>query len=517
MSFTLLSFPSKILAAPLSSTGTRLILPDIKHWDGNDLTSSEVGTVIYATLMNFNKTKMEIIELDASTLSVATTTGVLINKRALGFTGGTTASVETAYNWSANESYVQLGSNPPQYMEGLVDLDESQTITGIKTFANTAIPRLDSAGTYGAGTEEYLATKRYADALAIAGAPNATTTQKGIVEQATVAEIAAGEEDGGTGAKLVATPKDLAAQIQSGSYLFGHSTSPADTYTVNLQPALTSLTDGSQFLIKFDNGNTGACTLNINGLGAMSIKKNSGGSAVNLELGDIANGQTHLLRVASSSVLVLMSLPGNFPSTAILNEMSTFFGATDITGAEAEELTNGSKTILHAHKTVKASAYNYAVVADGSAKTAFTHTITGGILGAKDIVHMRVVTIATLGHPGGSAPTATLTAYIGSVTGHINALSIGASSNPRTTTTTISDLYFVNSGAVNTQTNNALTNFKRDISGSVTYGVSLVNAADDSVNTANDMTALVQVTANKGGGTATVTVESVTLEIIHSV
>jgi len=113
MSITPLSLPVKILAAPLSSTGTRLILPDIKKWDGNDLTSAEVGTVIYATLMDFNKTKMEIVELDASTLSVATTTGILINKRRLSYTGGTTADAVTFSNsedyHSANETYVQLG------------------------------------------------------------------------------------------------------------------------------------------------------------------------------------------------------------------------------------------------------------------------------------------------------------------------------------------------------------------------------------------------------------------------
>lgn len=58
-------------------------------------------------------------------------------------------------------------------------------------------------GTASITDDAHLCTKKYADDLAIAGAPNASTTVKGIVEIATGAELAAGTGTGGTGAILV--------------------------------------------------------------------------------------------------------------------------------------------------------------------------------------------------------------------------------------------------------------------------------------------------------------------------
>ena len=49
----------------------------------------------------------------------------------------------------------------------------------------------------------YQITKAYADALAIAGVPNGSTTVKGIFELATDAETVAGTETGATGAPLI--------------------------------------------------------------------------------------------------------------------------------------------------------------------------------------------------------------------------------------------------------------------------------------------------------------------------
>lgn len=181
-----LTFPVKILAAPLSTTGTRLILPDIKHWDGNDLTAAEVGTVIYATLQDFNKTKMELIEVDPSTLTVATTTGILINKRGCGFMGGTVAAAETQYAWSANETYVLLGSNPPQMLANLVDLDEAQTITATKTFTTAYRPKLSADGD--ATANEQLVTKGELARTALG-----TTTNESVIVAGTAGEtVAAG-------------------------------------------------------------------------------------------------------------------------------------------------------------------------------------------------------------------------------------------------------------------------------------------------------------------------------------
>ena len=53
------------------------------------------------------------------------------------------------------------------------------------------------------------------DAIVAAGAPNADTTTKGLVEMATDAEVTAGTNFGGTGASLVATPGQIIVEVNS--------------------------------------------------------------------------------------------------------------------------------------------------------------------------------------------------------------------------------------------------------------------------------------------------------------
>ncbi len=61
-----------------------------------------------------------------------------------------------------------------------------------------------------------LATKEYVDGVAVAGASNASTTVKGIIEIATAAEMAAGTGTGGTGAVLV-PPNSSLVKTSSGA------------------------------------------------------------------------------------------------------------------------------------------------------------------------------------------------------------------------------------------------------------------------------------------------------------
>lgn len=70
------------------------------------------------------------------------------------------------------------------------------------------------------------------------------------------------------------------------------SLSGTDTYTVTISWA-TSYQTGLNFLATFVNANTGSATLNINGLGAKTFKKFSGGSKANLASGDISAGQIY--------------------------------------------------------------------------------------------------------------------------------------------------------------------------------------------------------------------------------
>lgn len=211
---------------------------------------------------------------------------------------------------------------------------------------------IDDISTLLADAEDLLA-----DATAlVAGLANASTTAKGQVEIATEAEVLAGTATGGTGASLVVTPDVLqkVLQGQASTFFTEDGTGSDDTYTATVTPTPTAYVTGQAFRGKFTIANTTACTLNLSSLGAKSIKKYVSGSSTKAELetGDIVANETCFI-VYDGTDFVLLNPSATMPTTALLSEMATFFGATDISGAEAETLTSGISTpiaTLHAHK-----------------------------------------------------------------------------------------------------------------------------------------------------------------------
>jgi hypothetical protein len=82
---------------------------------------------------------------------------------------------------------------------------------------------------------------------------------------------------------------DKAAQNNPSTYAVATGT---DTYVLALTPALTAYAAGQSFIVGFPNANTGASTINIDGLGAKSIVKQG---ATALVSGDILAGQIFIL------------------------------------------------------------------------------------------------------------------------------------------------------------------------------------------------------------------------------
>lgn len=78
----------------------------------------------------------------------------------------------------------------------------------------------------------------------------------------------------------------------SGTSLNGFTASGTNTYTATPSPALASYVTNTSVIIKFTNANTGAATINLNGLGAKSIVK---GVSTALIAGDIQAGSEFLL------------------------------------------------------------------------------------------------------------------------------------------------------------------------------------------------------------------------------
>lgn len=83
--------------------------------------------------------------------------------------------------------------------------------------------------------------------------------------------------------------------------------SGTDTYTLTADPTAASYYDGQRFIVKFTNSNTGSATININSLGAKTLKKNV---SSDLSAGDIQAGQIHIIQYDGTNFQVLSIVGG---------------------------------------------------------------------------------------------------------------------------------------------------------------------------------------------------------------
>lgn len=97
-----------------------------------------------------------------------------------------------------------------------------------------------------------------------------------------------------TGVGNAAERDDFAAagQVQDNSLAYA-TTSGNDTIVATLTPAITAYAAGQLFALKLGGTNTGAATLNINTVGAKSVKKGIDGSLA-MEAGDLPSGRMAL-------------------------------------------------------------------------------------------------------------------------------------------------------------------------------------------------------------------------------
>lgn len=79
------------------------------------------------------------------------------------------------------------------------------------------------------------------------------------------------------------------------------ATGSANTYAVTLDPAPTSYVDGMAITVKINVQNTGASTINVNGLGAKSIKKSNGNDVAS---GNLKAGVPYTLRYNGTNFIL---------------------------------------------------------------------------------------------------------------------------------------------------------------------------------------------------------------------
>lgn len=168
--------PKASLAFGIGDSDTTMYGINITDINGVYLTMANFGDIGYMTI-NPTSPYAEIVSFtgltymgDGTTKFTGCTRGLL--PKSPYTTGG------TAWAHQANDSLIF--SINPQTLDAFVQKGQDASITGTFTFLNSKMPRVNATVTYGAGSDLWFATKEYVDGVAIAGAPNASTSTKGI-------------------------------------------------------------------------------------------------------------------------------------------------------------------------------------------------------------------------------------------------------------------------------------------------------------------------------------------------
>lgn len=222
---------------------------------------------------------------------------------------------------------------------------------------NASVP-LGYDGTATISTANQFATKAYVDWVAIAGAPDSSTTVKGIgkvsvAPASATSPIFVGDNDWRVPTQaendaLVGNNTDIAVWswntfvtqtgLQKNVETYAASSTGNDTYVVTLSPVPTSYVNGMRIRFKPDTANTWAATLNVNSLGAISIVT---GLSTALATGDILANQVCEVVYNSTWPVFQLSNPASMRVTAPV--LSYNNGTTTKNAADAST----TQTIAH--------------------------------------------------------------------------------------------------------------------------------------------------------------------------
>lgn len=205
---------------------------------------------------------------------------------------------------------VKISSHP--YLVSVIRM-----LNGTDQLDPAGIPSYSSAPAFTPGSNQ-IPTVKYIDDIALSGSPDASETTKGIVEAATSAEVAAGDDSGSTTAPTFVRPSKLAEVIQKGSYLYfvEDGSGSDDAYVGVMTPAVTSYTAGMIVVGKITVANGGACTLDLGG-GAVAVKKWAAGSLADLETNDVAANYTGIFEYDGTYFVLLATSAGQLSQAQI--------------------------------------------------------------------------------------------------------------------------------------------------------------------------------------------------------
>lgn len=187
-----------------------------------------------------------------------------------------------------------------------------------------------------------------------------------------------------------------------------------DTYTATMSGF--TWTSGQAMDITFVNANTGTSTFNLNGAGALTLKKESSGSLVDLVSGDIIAGARKRF-YHNGTYLVMQSGGGGGTVTSVsgtANQIASTGGTTPVLSIVTNPILPGAPTIVSpgnstqniittdatqtlSNKTLVAPALGTIASGDGAALTNVVNSVTGdGVGGTSDNPVIDITSARTL-------------------------------------------------------------------------------------------------------------------------
>lgn len=293
--------PFTLFGAGASLGDTSVTLSSFNGIDGTALAMGDFGTKGFLTLEPGSSSQEEQISF----------TGITTNSNGtVTLTGVKTVLFVNPYTETSGLAKSHAGatrvviSNTAGFYGGIATKSNDETITGTWTYTSTAIPSYNAHPTFSSNTQ--LIDKKYADDLAIAGAPNASTVVQGLVQLPTQAQVDARTALGSTGAALVVTPATNRTVLM---HDYVASASGTDAYAITITPAITAYTAGDVFWFKADVANTGAATLSVSGLATKTITNKNGATLLDK---DITAGSFNCVMYDGTN-MVLLASSGSMP------------------------------------------------------------------------------------------------------------------------------------------------------------------------------------------------------------
>lgn len=255
-----------------------------------NLDPSWIGKTLYFKFLAFNTIGNNLQAQSAATAYSYAPTGCPAatnnpNNNSYSIVSGGVLSQPTATTLAMTQAVVQFPSNQVTY------LARNSTNTAAFTIPAPTAPTLYYVTIYDPAQLGETGATPTLTTFASTTQAGAHVGQPGYVYIGSITALPAGsggQSGGGGSGGITNLGNATQTAIQNESYTYGADTGAANAYVVTLIPVPSGYVAGMGVVFKAAHANTGASTLNVNGLGAKSIVKNG---SVALAGGEIAAGQ----------------------------------------------------------------------------------------------------------------------------------------------------------------------------------------------------------------------------------